>query len=199
MSEGRAATVEQPSRYDRSVAGLIVALLVTVVVVSAYVGFRAITREQPDVRPEPVDYLQSVGALQGAGTLVVYPRELPDGWIATTIDYEPGEPPEWGIGMLTDDGKFVGVQQQDAAVEDLVATYVDEDPEAGEDAAPENALDVASWQTWSDEGGDRAFTAEPATGPLAGQAVLVYGSASVADQEELIGLLTLDLLEDPPR
>jgi hypothetical protein len=57
---------------------------------------------------------------------------------------------------------------------------------------------VPTWQTWSDVGGDHAFSAELTSGPLAGQTVLVYGSAPVADQETLIGRLTLDLVEGTP-
>ena len=51
---------------------------------------------------------------------------------------------------------------------------------------------MTSWQTWSDEGGDHAFSTVVESGPLAGQTLLVYGSASVADQETIVGLLTLD-------
>ena len=67
---------------------------------------------------------------------------------------------------------------------------LDLDPEP--DATPANTLDVPAWATWSDPGGDHAYTAEPDSGPLAGQTLMVYGSASTSDQERLIGLLTLD-------
>ena len=40
-------------------------------------------------------------------------RSLPSGWVATSVDYLPGDRPAFGVGMLTADGKFVGMRQQD--------------------------------------------------------------------------------------
>jgi hypothetical protein len=186
VSEGR------PSRYDRSFGGLLAAMIVTVLFVAAYVGVRAFTREQPDIQPESVGYLNCVADLQSAGTTVAYPLQLPAGWIDTSVAVEPSEPPVWRIGMLTDREAFIGLVQQGEDVARLVSTYVDKAPTKGPTAAPENRLGATSWQTWSDQGGDHAYSTVLATGPLAGQTLLVYGSAPAADQEALIGLLTLD-------
>lgn len=182
---------ERPSRYSRSFGGLVVAMVVTVLFVAAYVGFRALTREQPDIEPE-VDYASCVALLQEAGVPVVHPASLPDGWRATTVDFERGTPPQWRIAMLTDDDEFVGLVQQQEDVDDLLEEYVDESPDRGADATPDNTLGIPSWGTWSDAGGDHAFSAEMTSGPLAGQTLLVYGSAPVADQEALLGRLSLD-------
>jgi Protein of unknown function (DUF4245) len=198
VSEGPAAPPERPSRYDRSFGGLLAAMVVTVLIIAAYVGFRAFIREQPDIQPESVNYLSCVSDLQRDGTTVVYPVALPAGWIDTSVDFEPGQPPSWRIGMLTERGEFVGLVQQDEAVGDLLSTYVDKAPIKGDDATPENGLGVAVWQTWSDRGGDHAFSAERDSGPLAGQTLLVYGSASVEEQEALISLLTVAPVADLP-
>jgi hypothetical protein len=181
---------ERPSRYDRSFGGLLAAMIVTVLFVAAYVGFRAITRDQPDVEHE-VDYLSCVAYLQEAELTVAYPDQLPKGWTATSIDFERGDPPQWRIGMLTDHGEFVGVVEERSDVEELLHTYVDKAPLQGDDATPDNSLGAASWQTWSDAGGDHALSAVLSSGPLAGQTLLVYGSAPVADQEEVLGRLTV--------
>jgi hypothetical protein len=186
---------ERPSRYTRSFNGLIVAMVVTVVFVAAYVGIRALLRDQPHVTPE-VDYASCVAYLQAADVAVVHPSSLPEGWRASAVHYEPGTPPQWRLAMLTDQEEFVGVVQQEEDLDDLLAEHVDESAQQGEDAAVPNSLGVPVWQTWSDAGGDHAFSAELTSGPLAGQTLLVYGSAPVADQEELIGLLTLDPVGD---
>jgi hypothetical protein len=191
VSEQPAAAPEQPSRYNRSFGGLVAAMVATVVLVVAYVGFRALTRDQPDIEPR-VDYASCVAYLQAADVAVVHPASLPPGWAANSIHFEPGEPPSWRMGMVTADDEFVGVVQQQEDVEDLLDHYVDSSPQQGEDAAPENSLGVTSWQTWSDRGGDRAYSAELGAGPLAGQTLLVYGSAPAADLESIVGLLTLD-------
>ena len=69
VSEEPAATPdpapERPSRYDRNFGGLFAAMLVTVLFVAAYVGFRALTRDQPDLEPD-VDYASCVAYLQEA-------------------------------------------------------------------------------------------------------------------------------------
>ena len=44
---------------------------------------------------------------------------------------------------------------------------------------------MTSWQTWSDDGGDHGYSTE-----LGDDALLVYGSAPVADIETYLGLLT---------
>lgn len=176
-------------RYARTTNGLIASLVVTVLAVGAFVALRALNRDDLEVRPEPVDYLEAVEAAQGVGLEVVYPPALPDGWIADSIDFVPGGGLAWGIGMLTDDERFVGVRQEDASVEDLLHTYVDEDPAEGDPVDVAGAV-APTWQTWSDSGGDHAFSAE-----VGGDTVLVYGSAGVDDLRELLELLTVAKLE----
>ena len=86
--------------------------------------------------------------------------------------------------MLTEDGDFIGVRQQDISVDALVELYVDEKAEAGDDAGVASEV-TDTWQTWSDDGGDHGYATE-----LDDEAVLVYGSAPVDDIESYLGLLT---------
>jgi hypothetical protein len=182
---------EQPSRYSRTTNGLLASLLVTVIAVGAFVVLRGVFRDQPDVTREPVDYLGTVEALQREGVSVVYPARLPKGWIATSIDFVPGERPAWGIGMLTDDGRYVGLRQEDADVDELVSAYVDEDAEPGDEGGVESGLATGAWQTWTDAGGDLAYSTTLTDATITtGETLLVYGSAGRDDQEQLIALLT---------
>jgi hypothetical protein len=184
---------EKPNRYNRSFAGLVGAMILTVVIVGAYVGVRALIREQPNITPDKVDYLQQVQELNDAGVdTVIYPPTLPEGWKATSVDYERGDPPTWSIGIVTDDKEFLGVRQEAADVDTLVKRYVDEHADEGEVVTVPSAVGE-QWQTWSDDGGDHAFTLEDAA---TGQTVIVYGSASVEVQEAFIESLTTDPL--PP-
>lgn len=175
---------EQPSRYTRSFNGMVGALIVTVLFVLAYVVWRGLFRTDVDATPTPVDWQASVQLAEGAGYPVVHPRELPAGWTATSVDLAAGDDPQWGLGVLTDDGDFIGIRQQDTSVDELVRVYVDEKADAGDEASV--ASDVTdTWQTWSDDGGDHGFSTE-----LGDEAVLVYGSAPVDDLETFLGLLT---------
>ena len=175
---------EQPSRYTRSFGGMTGALIVTVVFVIAFVTWRGLFRTDTDDTPRAVDWRESVELADQAGLDVVRPRELPTGWTATSVELFAGDDPRWGLGVLTDDGDFIGIRQQDTSVDELVRVYVDEKAEAGDDARV--ASDVTdTWQTWSDEGGDIGYSTE-----LGDEALLVYGSAPAEDIEAYLGLLT---------
>jgi hypothetical protein len=176
---------EQPSRYTRSFSGMTGALIVTVLFVLAFVTWRGLFRTDTDDTPTPVDWQEAVQLAEQAGYPAVRPRDLPAGWTATSVDPVFGtDDPRWAMGVLTDDGTFVGIRQQRTSVADLVESYVDEKADPGPDATVPSDL-TDTWQTWSDDGGDQGFSTE-----LGDDALLVYGSASVEDLETFIGLLT---------
>ena len=176
-------TAEGPGRYQRSIGGGVGAMAVLVVCVLAFVGLRSCTRDNGPVTPGAVDYLVAVEQAQEAGKAVVYPPTLPQGWNATSIDFVAVEPPAWGIGMLTDDEKFVGIRQGDD-LSSLLTTYVDDFAVQGDIVTVPGAL-TEQWQEWSDAGGDHAYSAS-----LGGDDVLVYGSASTEDLLTIVRSLT---------
>ena len=65
---------EQPARYSRTANGLLAALVVTVLVVVAFVAFRAVFRDDPAFDSAPIDYVQPVKDAQGSDITLVYPR-----------------------------------------------------------------------------------------------------------------------------
>lgn len=180
---------EKPGRYARSANGLIASLVVTVVAVLAFVGFRAVTSKDLEVRPEPVDYLETVEGAQESGLTLVYPPSLPEGWIATNAAFVRGDRPAFELSILTDDETFIGVRQEDESVADLLETYVDE--EAGEQGTTEFDSPIATtWETYTDEGGDTAYATE-----IGEDTLLVYGSADEDDLRLLLESLTTDPLQ----
>ena len=174
---------EKPGRYQRSTNGLIGALIVTLLAIGAFVVVRSLSRAELEVEREPVDYAAAAEAARGAGFDVVAPTSLPDGWIATAVDLEQTDPPLWGMSILTDDDKFVGLRQEDESVEDLVDVNIDEDAVEG-DALEIDSVLGPTWQTWTDEGGDTGYSIE-----YGEQSLLVYGSAQAEDLQQLITLL----------
>lgn len=176
--------VSEPARYQRSVSGLIGALLILLAIIGVFVALRAFSRTDVEIKPTAVDYLAEVSYAQQQGARLVYPAALPKGWIATSIDRVPGAGTTWGVGMLTANGKFAGFRQQDAPLADLLATYVDKSPTEGAPVTVPGSV-VPRWRTFSDSGGDHAFAAR-----VAGDTVLVYGSASVDDLRTLVATLT---------
>lgn len=180
---------EQPGRYQRSFSGLIAAMVITLVAIAGFVLVRAFVRDDVSNEPETVDYLEMVGLAQDAGAEVVYPRDLPDGWRATSVDFVPGDRPAFWLGMLTDGGRFVGVRQEEDDLDDLLSTYVEEDAGRIEDQGTES-IDSAvapQWQAFADEGGDLAYAAE-----VGESWVLVYGSAGSDDLRAVVEQLTTE-------
>lgn len=171
---------EQPGRYQRSASGMVGALVILLLAIGAFVAFRALNREELEVRPTEVDYLTAVEAAQSERRRVVYPDALPQGWTATSIDAR-GE--DWGIGFLTPDD-FAGVQQSARPVDELLATYVDEETVRLPAVEPGGQLG-RSWRAYEDGEGDLAFAAT-----FAEETVLVYGSASREDLLRLAASLT---------
>ena len=172
-----------PSRHQRSMAGMIGAMLITLLVILGFVALRGFTRDQVETEVPPVDYLDAVGAAADAGLALAHPRELPEGWRATSVDLTRDESPEWTMGMLTDDGRFVGIRQEEESADDMVVVALDEDAVEGDEVTVPSDL-ADTWTTWSDDGGDTGYAAE-----LGDETVLVYGSAPAEDLEEVIALL----------
>jgi Protein of unknown function (DUF4245) len=176
---------EQPSRYDRSTSGMVGALLLTTLFVIGVVVLRGCNRTNPDVRPDHIDYRAQIGFAQRAGATLVYPARLPSGWYATRLDYEPGDRPELGISMLTADQQYVGIRESPRDVPELLAAYVDPQPSAGPSVTVDGGI-VRRWRTWTDDGGDTALSAR-----WHRQSLLVFGTVSLADLEQLASTLTV--------
>lgn len=180
---------EQPGRYQRSPWGMVGALIVTLLVILAFVAFRAFNRPDLDTEPERVDYLAQVRfaqeSAQDHGADLVYPARLPAGWYATQVTFSPGsDRPELELSMLTADGGYVGFVQSPSTLSELLTTYVDVHPRAGTPVTVDGSV-VSSWSTWTDSGGDTALSAT-----LGHESLLVFGTVSQAQLEQLAGSLT---------
>ncbi len=133
-------------------------MVVLVLVVLAFVAFRAVNRDDATVEIEAVDFAGPADYAQDtAGFAVLVPRELPEGWKATSVRFDQGRDPTWHLGVLTDDEKYVGLEQADRSVGDMVAAFV------GEETEEAGAVDVdgTSWQLYRDsEDDDLALVTE---------------------------------------
>lgn len=174
-------------RYHRSMAGMIGAMLVTLLVIAGFVAFRDANRADLAIEAEPVDYIAVVDGVQESGAdWLAYPPALPEGWIARAVAFDTG--PEWSLSMLTDEERFVGLRQVTGAeVTTLVEEYVDEQAIEGEPVRLESSLSD-TWRTFTDEGGDYALAAE-----VGDTVVLVVGTAP----EDEIEAFTASLVTGP--
>lgn len=142
---------EQAARYNRSFSGMVGAMVVLVLVVLVFVAFRAVNREDATVEVEAVDYAGPAEyAAETADFDVLVPAELPVGWKATSVRFDQGRDQTWHLGVLTADEKYLGLEQADRSVGDMVAAYVGE--EAEQDGEVE--VDGATWQVFRDTADD---------------------------------------------
>lgn len=175
-------------RYNRSPAGMVGALLVTLLVIGAFVAFRAFNRTDLDVKPERIDYLAQVGYAQESGATLVYPARLPQGWYATNMTYASGRTPELQLSMLTGDGQYVGFVESPQTVPELLTTYVDAHPASAPPATVSGSI-ATQWSAWTDGTGDTALAATRGAGANQ-ESLLVFGTVSRAQLIQLAGSLT---------
>lgn len=174
----------RPPRTFGAMAGALVFLLL---VVLGWVGFRALTSDKEPTPVRTVDWAAWVKAGRAEQQLALFaPASLPAGWRATSVEYTGGAEAQWHLGMLTDRGKYVGVEESRASTEKLVEQYVDEDAVRGEDVT----VAGETWQTWTDAGGDFALVRSVAVGGAAYESVLVGGSAPEAVVKDFTATLT---------
>jgi hypothetical protein len=160
-------------RMDRSYAGMIGALLVVVVLGVLVVALNSSDDKTTTTRA--VDWTAWVKAGRAEQQLALFaPATLPTGWRATSVRYTGGNDARWHLGLLTDSGKYAGIEESRASTRDLVAQYVDENAVRGKD------VEVAgeTWQTWTDAGGDYALVRPVQVGGRPYESVLVGGSAA---------------------
>ena len=145
---------EQAGRYQRSAAGMIGAMLVLLLVVIGFVAFRDLNRNEPGSPVRAVDYQKTLGFAQdSAGFPLLAPPSLPEGWRATSATFVP-DPARWHLGVLTDEDRYVGLEQSRGSVRDMVETYVDREARRGRQVR----IEGQQWRTWTDEDGDTALT-----------------------------------------
>ncbi|GAA3544722.1 DUF4245 family protein [Nocardioides daeguensis] len=187
MSTQQSQPSERPGRYQRSAVGLVTSLVVTVVAIGGLLYFMGAFRPDFEVKPEAVDYRETVQSAQQAGLTPVYPDDLPKGWISTGVDVTPGDRPVFMVRLLTDEEKFVAVRQEDSSVTAMLARWVDEDTETRDGYTVPAAVPTPvarDWKGYADAGGDSAYAAE-----VDGQTVLVFGSAPAEDLRAVVDSL----------
>lgn len=176
---------QQAPAHQRSFAGMIGAMLVTVVVGG---GWYLLARGDQDPHPveaQPWAFWVDSGRSDGK-LAILAPDALPKGWRATSASYDSGTDPHWHLGLLTATGKFVGLEESPSSTEDLVSEYVDENATRGKDVT----IDGVAWQTYTDSGGDYAVV-RTVKAPGGGQErVLVFGSAPDAQIRSFAGSLS---------
>jgi hypothetical protein len=144
----------QAGRYQRSAGGMVGAMIVLIVLLVVWLGFRSLTADDPKSAVHVVDYAQVVTPAKKAADFdLVAPTKLPEGWRATSVGFTDTTPQHWHLGVLTDQDRYVGLEQGEDSARSMVREYVDEEASRG------RPVDVAGqpWTTYTDAGGDLAL------------------------------------------
>jgi hypothetical protein len=145
---------ERAGRYQRSFGGMVTAMVVLVVLLVAWLGFRALTSSQPPSPVHAVSYADDASAAaKAADFALLAPPRLPSGWRATTVRYTGQPRPHWHLGVLTDENRYVGLEQGHESVGSSLTSYVDSSPSRG----PAVRIVGTPWQSWRDSKGDLAL------------------------------------------
>ncbi|HET8603342.1 MAG TPA: DUF4245 family protein [Marmoricola sp.] len=178
---------ERPGSYQRSPRGMLAALVVVVVAAAAFVGIRGLGQDNVPTPVAVVHYRGWAKSGRVDGKLdVMLPVPMPRGWRATSVSYVTGSDPHWHLGMLTDQGRYVGIEESWAGVQAMVRQYVD--PAATRHGTV--TVGGRRWQVWTDQGGDYALAGtRPSRVRHRPEAVLVVGDADPAVVRRLTGSL----------
>lgn len=177
----------QSPASKRSVAGMIGAMGLTLLVVLGWWGLRELNNSDPQSPVRTVEWQSWLRSGQADGTLAMFaPATLPHGWRATSADYVPGVTGHWHVGMLTAGNHYVGLEESHDTTASMVHQFVDPDAVRGDDVV----IGSETWQTWTDAGGDYAVvrTVAGVSGD-ADERLLVVGTAPPAQIRAFAGSL----------
>lgn len=171
----------------RSVPGMIGAMAVTLLAVFGWGAFRAVTSENEATTIAAVPWEGSARMARADGLLTTYvPPGLPQGWRATSATYRPGEEAQWHLGMLTGQGKYVGLEESRRSAPDLIEQYVDEEATKG----PAVTISGESWVSYRDSGGDYALIRTVEAPDGRDTRLLVVGNAGQDEIKRFAATLT---------
>lgn len=129
------------------------AMVVLLALIAVFVVFRAVNRTEPESAVRSIDYQPVVAAARDQVDFpVMAPPELPAGWRATVAQFTV-TPPSWHLRVLTEEQRYLGLEQARSSVRDMVMTYVDREAVRGRTVE----VDGETWRLWTDAGGDTAL------------------------------------------
>ncbi|MGI8986622.1 MAG: DUF4245 domain-containing protein [Nocardioidaceae bacterium] len=152
---------------------------VLLAIIAVLAGAQQLLSAPPTDPVRPVEYASKAESARTVAPFeVLAPPELPEGWRATSVRFTPGDEATWHLGILTDEDKYVGVEQAVGDVEALLEEHAAQSEPAG-------SLDLGgdTWQLLRD-GDETTLVRDDG-----GSATLVTGDAPQADVERLAASL----------
>lgn len=145
-------------------------MILLLLVIVAFVAVRGFSRDVPDGEQPAVDYAPVAREARKTGLLAPAPQPLPQGWKATSVRFtppdaqQPSKAGSWHLGLLTDDERYVALEETSENLDDLLPETV---PEPSRGAVMR--IDGRTWRAWT--GTDDAYALTTSLGD--GRDVLV--------------------------
>lgn len=136
---------------------------------------------KPDNTVESVDYVTALEAARGDASFeVLAPATLPKGWKATTVRYKTGGPGQWHLGVMTDEGEYIGLEQSAIGTQPAIDRFAPE-------TEPKGSTEVAghTWQLRQSKRGETTLVRDE--GDIT---IIVTGTASRKVIEDYAASLT---------
>ncbi len=166
------------SRGNPSMGDVVRSVAVLGVLVLALWGFGQLFTNTPDTAPKAIDYAKTVTSARPAAEFeLLAPSKLPQGWIATNARFTPTT---WHLGVVTDEEKYVGLEQQKVTAKQLVDKYAEDSEAAGTVTIGDD-----TWNVRKGPDGDTTFVRTES-----GLTTLVTGDAPRAEVEAYVASLS---------
>lgn len=156
-----------------------VVVMVVAIVVIFWIGNLLLGRDADPV--STVDYKTPLGQARTAASYpLLAPAELPAGWRATTVSFEPGPQGRWHLGVLTDKDKYVGLEQSPLSERQIIEQFSPDTTARGR-----TTVDGTAWALRTSTAGETTLVRR-----AGGATVLVTGRAPRAVIEQYAASLT---------
>ena len=160
---------------NASLGDMLRSIFVIGLVILALAGLGVWFQVRPETKVEAVDYATAAKAARGVSAFDIYtPSSLPKGWKATTVNYTAGVRGSWHLGVITDDDKYIGLEQTGAGRSRALEDYAP-------DTTPKGTTKVGGfeWQVRQSPKGETTLARED--GDIT---ILVTGTAKRAVIED---------------
>jgi hypothetical protein len=126
------------TRGNPAMADIVRSMVAIVLIILVVYGIGKFFTSDSGDPVEPVDYAQAVAQARPVADFpVLAPKSLPKGWRANAARFEPGS---WHLGVLTDDDKYIGLEQVRLTSKRAIETFAEGSKRTGS-----VEIDGATW------------------------------------------------------
>jgi hypothetical protein len=169
------------SRGNPKLGDILRTVLVMGLIVLGIWAFGLLFTRTPHDPVRHVDLTSDVrAARQGADDPLLAPRSIPQRWRPNGDRFDPTGAQPWHLGMLTDDGEYIGLEQQRRSAAAMIKAFA-----RGSRADGSVRLGDATWDRRSGPGRQVAYLRR-----VGDSVVIVVSDANPADVRAYVSLLS---------